>query len=91
MTTTNHPSGLPEQEPVDPTGGDPVVLARVDGDTNRRVLPRAVDGKRVLFRGEDGSWSGIRGAIAGVWPTERLYDIERLSSQTIAELMGGAA
>ena len=29
--------------------------------------------------------------IRGIWTTESLFDIERLSSQTIAELMGGAS
>ena len=65
-------------KPADPTGGDPVVLA-ADIYTN----------KRVLFRSEDGKWSNVRGATAGVWLADNLTGIERLSAQTIAELMGG--
>ena len=75
-------------KPVDPTGGDPVVLA--SDDTSRRILG-AKDGKRVIFRAKDGKWAHVRGSIAGVWPTDSLADIERLSAQTIAELMGGAS
>ena len=66
-------------KPADPTGGDPVVLARVAGYTK----------KRVLFRSEDGTWAAFRGFEQGVWATDSLTDIERLSAQTIAELMGG--
>ena len=65
-------------KPADPTGGDPVVLAAV-----------TYTDKRVLFRAEDGKWSNIRGATAGVRSTDSLTEIERLSAQTIAELMGG--
>ena len=64
--------------PADPTGGDPVVLAAV-----------IYTDKRVLFRAEDGRWSNVRGATAGVWSADSLTEIERLSAQTIAELMGG--
>ena len=66
-------------KPADPTGGDPVVLARVAGYTK----------KRVLFRAEDGTWAAAYGIEQGVWATDSLTDIERLSAQTIAELMGG--
>ena len=65
-------------KPVDPTGGDPVVLA-VDASAK----------KRVLFRAEDGNWSNVRGATAGVWSADSLTEIERLSAQNIAELLGG--
>ena len=68
-------------KPADPTGGDPVVLARASNP----------DYKRVYFLAEDGTWSSVRGSFTGMWPTGRLYDIERLSAQTIAELMGGAS
>ena len=64
---------------ADPTGGDPVVMARAGNP----------DYKRVYFLAEDGTWSSVRGSFTGLWPTGRLYDIERLSAQTIAELMGG--
>ena len=67
-------------KPADPTGGDPVVLAAV-----------IYTNKRVLFRAEDGKWSNVRGATAGVWSADSLTEIERLSAQTIAELMGGAS
>ena len=62
--------------PADPTGGDPVVLAAV-----------IYTDKRVIFRAEDGKWSNVRGATAGVWSADSLTKIERLSAQTIAELM----
>lgn len=71
-------------KPVDPTGGDPVVLAHGSNPSN----PSNPDYRRVYFRAEDGTWSSVRGSLTGMWPTERLYDIERLSAQTIAELMG---
>ena len=77
-------------KPADPTGGDPVVLA-ADIYTNRRALGANEAKKCVFFRAEDGKWSIIRGAIAGVWTTDQLTDIERLSGQAIAELVGGAA
>ena len=64
-------------KPADPTGGDPVVLAAV-----------IYTNKRVLFRAEDGKWSNVRGATGGAWSTDDLTEIERLSAQTIAELMG---
>ena len=65
-------------KPADPTGCDPVVLA---ADIYTK--------KHVLFRAEDGKWSNVRGATAGVLSTGSLTEIERLSAQTIAELMGG--
>ena len=73
----------PKPKPVDPTGGDPVVLAHGSNPSN----PSNPDYRRVYFRAEDGTWSSVRGSLTGMWPTERLYDIERLSAQTIAELM----
>ena len=66
-------------KPADPTGGDLVVLARAGNP----------DYKRVYFLAEDGTWSPVRGSFTGLWPTGRLSGIERLSAQTIAELMGG--
>ena len=65
-------------KPVDPTGGDPVVLA-VDASAK----------KRVLFRAEDGNWSTFRGRAGGAWMTDDLSAIERLKPEPIAELMGG--
>ena len=68
-------------KPVDPTGGDPVVEARVVGDATRRVF----------FRAEDGKWVTGRDCKFGAWTTENLIDVKRLSAQTIAELVGGAS
>ena len=66
-------------KPADPTGGDPVVLALAANEIK----------KRVLFRAEDGTWGVFRGSEQGAWITSDLAEIERLSSQAIAELMGG--
>ena len=68
-------------KPADPTGGDPVVLARSSNP----------DYKRVYFLAEDGKWVTGRDYKFGVWTTENLIDVERLSAETIAELMGGAS
>ena len=37
---------------------------------------------------KDGKWSNVRGATGGAWSTDDMTEIERLSAQTIAELMG---
>ena len=69
-------------KPVDPTGGDPVV---------RASLVTFVDDKKcIFFRARDGRWTGVCGSERGTWGTAELAEIERLSAQTIAELMGGA-
>ena len=66
---------------VDPTGGDPVV---------RASFVTLVDSQKcIFFRAQDGRWSRACDSERGIWPTDELVDIERLSSQTIAELMGG--
>ena len=66
---------------VDPTGGDPVV---------RASFVTLVDNQKcIFFRAQDGRWSRACDSERGIWPTDELVDIERLSSQTIAELMGG--
>ena len=68
-------------KPVDPTGGDPVV---------RASLVAFVDYKKcIFFRAQDGLWSRSCGSERGMWGTAELAEIERLSAQTIAELMGG--
>ena len=68
-------------KPVDPTGGDPVV---------RASLVTFVDDKKcIFFRARDGRWTGVCGSERGTWGTAELAEIERLSAQTIAELMGG--
>ena len=67
-------------KPADPTGGDPVVLARASD----------LDYKRVYFLAEDGKWVTGRDCKFGVWTTENMIDVKRLSAETIAELMGGA-
>ena len=70
-------------KPVDPTGGDPVV---------RASLVAFVDYKKcIFFRAQDGLWSRECGSERGMWGTAELAEIERLSAQTIAELMGGAS
>lgn len=70
-------------KPVDPTGGDPVV---------RASLVAFVDDKKcIFFRAQDGLWSRACDSERGMWVTAELAEIERLSAQTIAELMGGAA
>ena len=70
-------------KPVDPTGGDPVV---------RASLVAFVDYKKcIFFRAQDGLWSRSCGSERGMWGTAELAEIERLSAQTIAELMGGAS
>ena len=66
-------------KPADPTGGDSVVLALVADEIK----------KRVIFRAEDGTWAAFRGSEQGAWITSDLTEIERLSAQNIAELMGG--
>ena len=66
-------------KPADQTGGDPVVLALVADEIK----------KRVIFRAEDGTWAAFRGSDQGAWITSDLAEIERLSPQAIAELMGG--
>ena len=69
-------------KPVDPTGGDPVVKAS---------LVTFVDNQKcIFFRAQDGRWSRACDSERGMWDTCELVDIERLSAQTIAELMGGA-
>lgn len=40
-------------------------------------------------RAEDGKWVTGRDCKFGVWTTENLIDVKRLSAQTLAELMGG--
>ena len=68
-------------KPADPTGGDPVVMAS---------LVAFVDYKKcIFFRAQDGRWSRACDSERGMWDTAELADIERLSAQTIAELMGG--
>ena len=66
-------------KPADPTGGDPVVRASLDNQ------------KCIFFRAQDGRWSMACDPERGMWGTGSLTGIERLSAQTIAELMGGAA
>ena len=62
--------------------GDPVVEATLGaGDATWRVF----------FRAEDGKWVTGRDCKFGVWTTENLIDVKRLSAETIAELMGGAS
>ena len=68
-------------KPADPTGGDPVVRAS--------LVAFVVDKKCIFFRAQDGRWSRGCGSERGMWGTSGLTDIERLSAQTIAELMGG--
>ena len=70
-------------KPADPTGGDPVVRAS--------IAAFADDKKCIFFRAQDGLWSRGCGSERGMWVTAELADIERLSAQTIAELMGGAS
>ena len=68
-------------KPADPTGGDPVV---------RASLVAFVDDKQyIFFRAQDGRWSKACDPERGMWDTGQLTGIERLSAQTIAELMGG--
>ena len=68
-------------KPADPTGGDPVV---------RASLVNFIDDKKyIFFRAQDGRWSRACDSERGMWGTESLTGIERLSAQTIAELMGG--
>ena len=70
-------------KPADPTGGDPVV---------RASLVTSVDYKKcIFFRAQDGQWSRALDSDRGMWGTTQLAEIERLSAQTIAELMGGAS
>ena len=70
-------------KPADPTGGDPVV---------RASLVSCIDYKKcIFFRAQDGRWSRACDSERGMWDTSGLADIERLSAQTIAELMGGAS
>ena len=68
-------------KPADPTGGDPVV---------RASLVTCIVEKCIFFRAQDGRWSTACDSERGMWDTSRLAEIERLSAQTIAELMGGA-
>ena len=70
-------------KPADPTGGDPVVRAS--------IAAFADDKKCIFFRAQDGLWSRGCDSERGMWDTSELADIERLSAQTIAELMGGAS
>lgn len=70
-------------KPVDPTGGDPVVRAS--------HVTFVDDKKCIFFRAQDGLWSRACGSERGMWSTAELAEIERLSAQTIAELMGGAS
>ena len=67
--------------PIDPTGGDPVVMAI----TERSISPR------IMFRARDGRWVTARDAVIGAWGTEELSGITRLTPETVAELMGGAS
>lgn len=70
-------------KPVDPTGGDPVV---------RASLVYSVDNKKcIFFRAQDGWWSRACDSELGMWGTSGLAEVERLSAQTIAELMGDAS
>ena len=70
-------------KPADPTGGDPVV---------RASLVTCIDYKKcIFFRAQDGRWSRACDSERGMWDTSGLAEIERLSAQTIAELMGGAS
>ena len=67
-------------KPADPTGGDPVV---------RASLVFVGDKKCIFFRAQDGLWSRACDSEQGMWDTSELAEIERLSAQTISELMGG--
>lgn len=69
-------------KPVDPTGGDPVVRASLVAFADYK--------KCIFFRAQDGRWSRECGSERGMWGTDELAEIGRLSAQTIAELMGGA-
>ena len=70
-------------KPADPTGGDPVV---------RASLATLVDNQKcIFFRAQDGLWSRACDSERGMWGTDELAGIERLSAQTIAELLGGMA
>lgn len=73
----------PKPKPVDPTGGDPVVRAS--------IVTFVVAKKCIFFRARDGRWSRACDSERGTWGTAELAEIERLSAQTIAELMGGAS
>ena len=75
-------AAMPEQ----PTGGDPVVRASLVTH-----LPSLARKKCIFFRARDGRWSRACDSERGMWGTAELADIERLSAQTIAELMGGAS
>ena len=68
-------------KPADPTGGDPVVRASLVNFFD--------DKKSIFFRARDGRWSRACDSERGTWTTSGLTGIERLSAQTIAELMGG--
>ena len=67
--------------PIDPTGGDPVVMAIIEGCISHRIM----------FRARDGRWVTARDAMIGAWDTAELSGITRLTPETIAELMGGAS
>ena len=68
-------------KPADPTGGDPVVRAS--------IVAFVDDKQYIFFRAQDGRWSKACDPERGMWDTGQLTGIERLSAQTIAELMGG--
>ena len=67
--------------PIDQTGGDPVVMAIIEGCISHRIM----------FRARDGRWVTARDAMIGAWDTAELSGITRLTPETIAELMGGAS
>lgn len=67
--------------PIDPTGGDPVVMAIIEGCISHRIM----------FRARDGRWVTARDAMIGAWDTAELSGITRLTPETVAELMGGAS